>query len=68
MRYTNLALKLPRPSKPVFLFSQLFTQYHLMKKAFVLALSLTCAGFAAQAQTAAVKPANAQVKAAGPQA
>jgi hypothetical protein len=38
-----------------------------MKKAFVLALSLACAGFAAQAQTAAVKPANAQVKAAGPQ-
>ncbi|UOG73547.1 DUF1573 domain-containing protein [Hymenobacter tibetensis] len=38
-----------------------------MKKAFVLALSLACAGFAAQAQTAAVKPANAQVKPAGPQ-
>jgi hypothetical protein len=38
-----------------------------MKKVFVLALSLTCAGFAAQAQTAAVKPANAQVKPAGPQ-
>lgn len=42
-------------------------QYHLMKKAFVLALSLACAGFGAQAQTAAVKPANAQVKPAGPQ-
>lgn len=38
-----------------------------MKKAFVLALSLACAGFAAQAQTAAIQPANAQVKAAGPQ-
>ncbi|QNH63564.1 DUF1573 domain-containing protein [Hymenobacter sediminicola] len=38
-----------------------------MKKALVLALSLTCAGFAAQAQTAAVKPANAQTKVAGPQ-
>ena len=38
-----------------------------MKKALVLALALTGAGFAAQAQTAAVQPANAQVKAAGPQ-
>ena len=38
-----------------------------MKKALVFALSLACAGFAAQAQTAAVQPANAQVKAAGPQ-
>ncbi|HLK98444.1 MAG TPA: DUF1573 domain-containing protein [Hymenobacter sp.] len=38
-----------------------------MKKVLVLALSLACAGFAAQAQTAAVKPANAQEKVAGPQ-
>ncbi|MBC6605303.1 DUF1573 domain-containing protein [Hymenobacter sp. BT188] len=38
-----------------------------MKKALVLALSLSLAGFAAQAQTAAVKPANAQQKVAGPQ-
>jgi len=38
-----------------------------MKKALALALSLACAGFAAQAQTAAVKPANAQEKVAGPQ-
>ncbi|SHL06782.1 DUF1573 domain-containing protein [Hymenobacter psychrotolerans] len=38
-----------------------------MKKVLVLALSLACAGFAAQAQTAAVKPANAQTKVAGPQ-
>ncbi|HEX8349593.1 MAG TPA: DUF1573 domain-containing protein [Hymenobacter sp.] len=38
-----------------------------MKKALVLALALSLAGFASQAQTAAVKPANATVKAAGPQ-
>lgn len=41
-----------------------------MKKALVLALSLACAGFSAQAQTAsasAAKPANAQAKPAGPQ-
>jgi hypothetical protein len=38
-----------------------------MKKALVLALSLTLAGFAAQAQTAAVKPANAQEKPNGAQ-
>ncbi|SHI92915.1 Protein of unknown function [Hymenobacter daecheongensis DSM 21074] len=38
-----------------------------MKKALVLALSLTLAGFAAQAQSAAVKPANAQEKVVGPQ-
>ncbi|SMB98080.1 protein of unknown function DUF1573 [Hymenobacter roseosalivarius DSM 11622] len=38
-----------------------------MKKALVLALSLSLAGFAAQAQTAAVQPANAQQKVAGPQ-
>ncbi|WBA43627.1 DUF1573 domain-containing protein [Hymenobacter canadensis] len=38
-----------------------------MKKALVLALSLACAGFAAQAQSASVKPANAQTKVAGPQ-
>ncbi|MGY2131989.1 DUF1573 domain-containing protein [Hymenobacter sp. HD11105] len=38
-----------------------------MKKALILALSLSLAGFAAQAQTAAVQPANAQQKVAGPQ-
>ncbi|QDA61355.1 DUF1573 domain-containing protein [Hymenobacter jejuensis] len=38
-----------------------------MKKALVLALSLAFAGFAAQAQSTAVQPANAQTKAAGPQ-
>ncbi|GAA3924970.1 DUF1573 domain-containing protein [Hymenobacter algoricola] len=38
-----------------------------MKKALVLALSLSLAGFASQAQSAAVKPANAQEKVAGPQ-
>ncbi|WP_139920638.1 DUF1573 domain-containing protein [Hymenobacter sp. DG01] len=38
-----------------------------MKKALLLALSLSVMGFAAQAQTAAVKPANAQTKVAGPQ-
>lgn len=38
-----------------------------MKKVFVLALSLACVGFAAQAQTVAANPANAQAKAAGPQ-
>lgn len=38
-----------------------------MKKALVLALTLACAGFGAHAQTAAVKPANAQEKVAGPQ-
>ncbi|WP_400190274.1 DUF1573 domain-containing protein [Hymenobacter sp. B81] len=38
-----------------------------MKKALVLALSLTLAGFAAQAQTAAVQPANAKEKVNGPQ-
>jgi hypothetical protein len=38
-----------------------------MKKVLLLALSLTTMGFAAQAQTAAVKPANAQTKVAGPQ-
>ncbi|MET4109103.1 DUF1573 domain-containing protein [Hymenobacter sp. UYP22] len=38
-----------------------------MKKALLLALSLSVMGLAAQAQTAAVKPANAQTKVAGPQ-
>jgi hypothetical protein len=38
-----------------------------MKKALVLALSLTLTGFAVQAQSMAVKPANAQEKVAGPQ-
>ncbi|UPL47836.1 DUF1573 domain-containing protein [Hymenobacter sublimis] len=38
-----------------------------MKKALFLALSLSVMGLAAQAQTAAVKPANAQTKVAGPQ-
>ncbi|GAB2792382.1 hypothetical protein HNQ93_003593 [Hymenobacter luteus] len=38
-----------------------------MKKALLLALSLSVMGFAAQAQTAPVKPANAQAKVAGPQ-
>lgn len=38
-----------------------------MKKALLLALSLSVMGVAAQAQTAAVKPANAQTKVAGPQ-
>ncbi|WP_426492549.1 DUF1573 domain-containing protein [Hymenobacter sp. 102] len=38
-----------------------------MKKALFLALSLSVMGLGAQAQTAAVKPANAQTKAAGPQ-
>jgi len=38
-----------------------------MKKALVLALSLSLAGFASQAQSMAVKPANAQEKVAGPQ-
>ncbi|GAB3296715.1 DUF1573 domain-containing protein [Hymenobacter tenuis] len=38
-----------------------------MKKALILALSLSMMGFAGQAQTAAVKPANAQTKVAGPQ-
>ncbi|RYU74786.1 DUF1573 domain-containing protein, partial [Hymenobacter persicinus] len=38
-----------------------------MKKALVLALSLSLAGFAAQAQSTAVKPANAQEKVVGPQ-
>ena len=38
-----------------------------MKKALVLALALSLAGFASQAQTAAVKPANATDKVAGPQ-
>ncbi|GAA4012253.1 hypothetical protein GCM10022408_26150 [Hymenobacter fastidiosus] len=38
-----------------------------MKKALVLALSLSLAGFATQAQSMAVKPANAQEKVAGPQ-
>ena len=38
-----------------------------MKKALLLALSLSVMGFTAQAQTAAVKPANAQTKVAGPQ-
>jgi hypothetical protein len=38
-----------------------------MKKALILALSLSLAGLAAQAQSAAVKPANAQEKVAGPQ-
>ena len=38
-----------------------------MKKALVLALALSLAGFASQAQTAAVKPANATTKVAGPQ-
>ncbi|WP_460576399.1 DUF1573 domain-containing protein [Hymenobacter coalescens] len=37
-----------------------------MKKALVLALSLTLAGFAAQAQSASVQPANAKEKVAGP--
>jgi hypothetical protein len=37
-----------------------------MKKALVLALSLTLAGFAAQAQTASVQPANAKEKVNGP--
>ena len=38
-----------------------------MKKALVLALALSLAGFASQAQTTAAKPANATTKAAGPQ-
>ncbi|MCA8831029.1 DUF1573 domain-containing protein [Hymenobacter pini] len=38
-----------------------------MKKALFLALSLSVMGLAAQAQTAAVQPANAQTKVAGPQ-
>ena len=38
-----------------------------MKKALVLALSLTLAGFASQAQSMAAKPASAQEKANGPQ-
>ena len=38
-----------------------------MKKALILALSLSLTGLAAQAQSAAVKPANAQEKVAGPQ-
>ncbi|RSK48858.1 DUF1573 domain-containing protein [Hymenobacter rigui] len=38
-----------------------------MKKALILALSLSVMGLAAQAQTAAVQPANAQTKVAGPQ-
>ncbi|GAB3840090.1 DUF1573 domain-containing protein [Hymenobacter jeollabukensis] len=37
-----------------------------MKKALVLALSLTLAGFAAQAQTSSVQPANAKQKVEGP--
>ncbi|WP_317206665.1 DUF1573 domain-containing protein [Hymenobacter sp. 15J16-1T3B] len=37
-----------------------------MKKALVLALSLTLAGFAAQAQSSAAQPANAKEKANGP--
>lgn len=38
-----------------------------MTKSLLLALSLSVMGLAAQAQTAAVKPANAQTKVAGPQ-
>ncbi|TGE18593.1 DUF1573 domain-containing protein [Hymenobacter elongatus] len=38
-----------------------------MKKALILALSFSLAGVAAQAQSSAVKPANAQEKVAGPQ-
>jgi len=38
-----------------------------MKKALVLALSLSLAGFASQAQSMAAKPANAQEKVNGPQ-
>lgn len=38
-----------------------------MKKALVLAMALSLAGFASQAQSTAAKPANAAVKVAGPQ-
>lgn len=62
-----MALNLPPQSKIVVLFTPTHSIFLTMKKVLLLALSLSVTGFAAQAQTAAVKPANAQAKVAGPQ-